>query len=771
MDFHKLETTHNFVFGPPEASQFKVRDWGDSVFQIQLTGGRWPRGSDSHAQLDPRMFSSRPSQAQLHLGSGGEVDFRWKDEGLLASKPGRGFGVCGSKWVLAFVYHETDRFYGLGQKHLGLELSHQRTKFWNTDEFGDFPFPVIEHGRPDPSYSSYPVLIVKHGGLWAAIVVDNPHGVFINTGANEEIFQPGAAAFLPELYLGSRDGAPDLWFLADENPAGLVRKIQTLQGRVPLPPLWALGHQQCRWGYGSPADLNRIADEYARHEIPNDGLWLDIDYMDGFRVFTLDKKHFQDPLKELAELRARGHRVVPILDPGLRQDPEYGVYAEAKQRALLCQTIEGQDYVGFVWPGYTVFPDFSLPETQEFWKEKVKELTDLGFGGYWIDMNDPSTGSVPHDDMRFGHGTLPHSAYHNQYALGMAAATRAGVLASRPHERPFIVSRSSTLSSSRHTAVWTGDNVSNEHHMKGAITMSLNLSVSGMPFNGPDVPGFALDASNELMRAWYKLGFLFPFLRNHKIKGGAEQEPWTRDEFTTQVVTSFIRARYTLLPYLYQCFVEQADHGDPLLRPLWYHDPAPEFESTDDVFFVGSDLLQAPFTELGAAERAVTLPRHKKGAKWYDVEHAVFTLAGQTTRHRAAEETTPLFFACPALLPLQHGTRVSSANELNRLDLLLLVEEGSDFETAYHYDDGLTVVEEALTTKISFRVRMHLKKLEITAAILKDEAGPIRWRLLVCSEQPPEETLFNGTPLSLMPETLIVAGVPIPVLASIEKRV
>jgi len=769
MDFHKVETTNNFVFGPEEARKFQLADLGSGVFRLTLAAPRWPRGTDSQAILTPEEFAGHPSEARLTVGQGGEITLTWAGKPLLTTSPGRGFGVCGPKWVMALKYDPEDRFYGMGQKHLGLELSRQRTKFWNTDEFGDFPFPVVEDGRPDPSYGSFPVLIVKHQGLWAAVIVDNPHCVFMNTGAEEAIFQPGAGPFVPELFFGARDGSPDVWFLADETPAALVRKIQTLQGRVAPPPVWALGHQQCRWGYRNYADLKRIADEYERHEIPNDGLWLDIDYMDGFRVFTIDPQHFTDAKSQIAELAARGHHVVPILDPGFRQDPVYRVYADAKKADLLCKTLEGNDYVGYVWPGYTVFPDFSLPEAREFWSQEVKTFTDLGFGGYWIDMNDPATGTVPHEDMRFGRGTRPHSSYHNQYALGMAQATRQGVQASRPGERTFLISRSAYLSSGRHSAVWTGDNISNEHHMKGAISMSLNLSVSGMPFNGPDVPGFAKDASNELMRAWYKLGFLFPFLRNHKVQGAADQEPWTRDALTTRVVTNFIRLRYKMLPYLYQTFLNQTALGDPILRPVWYHDPSPAFDKADDLFFVGPAVLQAPFTTVADKTRTVTLPRHQAGSGWFDVQNRQFISAGAVTKHKNTPDTTPLFLASPSVLPLQRGVRKTNQNELNKLDLVLVLESGTKTYLDYQLDDGISEGwKEGRVSRFRLEASLDGDRAVVTLTNPVRAFGGLNLRLLLLTPGRLASLTYNGKPFGLTPETLTMAGRTLKVSATVE---
>lgn len=750
MYFNKVETTSNFVYGKQD---LLVESPGSNVYRIRGRDARWPRGSDSIAALDPSSFAGKTAaeESSLVLGTRGEFSLTLGGRDLLVSKPGRGFGVCGKKWVMAFPWHQDWRFYGMGEKSLGFELSEKRTRFWNTDIFADFAFDHIEKASTDPMYANFPVLIVKTPAGWLGIIIDNPHGAFMNTGAKEGIFQPGAGPFVPELFFGAQDGEPDVWLVADSDPAVVVQKIQRLQGCTPLPPLWALGHQQCRWGYRSYADLDRLATEYENRGIPNDGLWLDIDYMDGFRVFTVDNKHFPAPSKEIASLKGRGFRVVPILDPGLRSDPAYRVYAEAKAQDILCTTPEGTEFIGFVWPGYTVFPDFSLPEARAFWAEEVSRFSELGFDGYWIDMNDPSTGSVPLEDMTFSRGSLPHSAWHNQYALGMAMATRAGLQKQKPGERAFVISRSAFLGQARHSAVWTGDNLSNVAHMKGTIPLSLNLSVSGMPFNGPDVPGFAMDASDELMVAWYKLGFLFPFLRNHKIQGARDQEPWTRGEAVEAVVGDYIRLRYKLLPYLYQCFVEQASSGAPMLRPVWYHDQAPAFERCDDTFFVGPAILQAPFTDLEARSRKVLLPRHQAGTAWYDVLGKVYRRAGDSHIQLWSEKTSPLYLASPSIIPLQEGIRTKAASNLARLEVLLVIRPGEKVEMLYQLDDGIsTDWEDGKVSRFVIRASAPSEKvLSVEVEQLSAGYGGIALSFLVVNAPKLGNFLVNGSNLEL----------------------
>jgi alpha-glucosidase len=302
--------------------------------------------------------------------------------------------------------------------------------------------------------------------------------------------------------------------------------------------------------------------------------------------------------------------------------------------------------------------------------------------------------------------------------------------------------------------------------MRGAITMVLGMSVSGMPFAGPDVPGFAKDASADLMRAWYKLGFLFPFLRNHKVAGAADQEPWTRDPKTTRIVGDYIRLRYKMLPYLYQVFHDLAETGEPVLRPVWYHDPSPAFERTDDVFFVGRSVLQAPFTSVSDRTRQVTLPRHAGGTGWYDVQNRRFTAAGSVSRHKNTPETTPIFFAVPSALPLQKGTRRTNQNDFAVLDVLLVLDEGQTSVLDYRLDDGLTTA--GPRSRFRVEARLDRGRVSVSGRALEKEFGGVRLRFLVLSPSPAGSLDFQGENLALVPETLDFAGSRLRVAASQE---
>ncbi len=717
MYFHKVDTPYNFTFtgsrehaGVPvskkevsqaqallpggETLEIMLEDRGSDVFLYRVASKlRWSEGNPSQAVLSTDEFARQPSTMEPRLGLDGSVSFSREGDTWLTTLDEQSFGVNGSKWMLCFPWEKDLRFYGMGEKK-GFERSGHRTQFWNTDVMADFRGNVIDTGDTDPMYIALPVLIVRfsdsQGGSrgYGALVVNNPDGVFMNTAAQEGIFAFQNIPPEPVWYLGSKNWEPEIFFLFGNDFASVVRKIQTLQGRTPLPPLWALGHQQSRWGYKSIEDLQKIHSKYQEHEIPNDGIWLDIQYMRGYRVFTLADEGFDNIQGELADLRNQGSRVVPILDPGIKVDPEWDVYVQGKQNAVFCNNTEGGDYVGFVWPGVTVYPDYSLPEVRDWWARKVRDFTEHGFGGYWIDMNDPSSGSSPLEDMRFKRGALDHGAYHNQYALGMAQATRKGLEMALGNERPFLLSRSAYLSSSRYTAVWTGDNLSNVHHMRNGIDLTLSLGISGIPFSGPDVPGFAGDASAELMRAWYKACFLFPFLRNHNVLDAREQEPWTRDAKTLEIVTEYIRLRYKLLPYLYNLFIDQEELGDPILRPMIYHVDQQEFTRVSDQFFVGPAIIHAPVLDDQSTTRTLLIPE----GRWFSSLTDTWVQGPKELTVDTKAEGTPLYFKQGAIVPMQRGVRKSNKNELAEIEFLIFWTADTTEPSTYRYrfDDGLT---------------------------------------------------------------------------------
>lgn len=701
----------------------------DDVYHLQVTGGPWS-ASDSEVKLSLPATSARLEgrKTRLTFTKDGALSLAGKNgETYLTSPQGRFFGQCGEASMFEFTREEGDQFYGLGEKWTGFEHSGKTTKFWNTDAAADFHRESFEKGRPpaDPVYVSIPYLILKRKNTYVGLLLDNPHATFISTGqrrtsiAGQMSLKLGKGA----IHLGAEQGQPNLYILVGPSLAELTRKLQKLVGVTPLPPVWALGYHQCRWGYQSEADLVSLDKSFRKHQIPADGLWLDIDYMDDYKVFTFNRHHFPRPKSALKKLNDAGRKVVPIIDPGVAREAGYGVYDRGRQEKAFCLNPQHHEYIGLVWPGITVFPDFSLPSARKWWAGEVAGFARLGLYGAWLDMNDPSTGPVENQDMLFQHARKDHSFYHNQYALGMAMASRKGFLEAHPHDRPFLLCRSGFTGSSRYTAIWTGDNSSNYYHLKNSIATTLNLALSGIPFNGADVGGFGLDTNPALMMDWIKAAFLFPFCRNHTCINSRRQEPWAFGPRVLSVVRQYIRLRYRLRPYLYQLFIEQERSGEAILRPLFY-----DFQDTarlplgliDDQFMVGPCLMQAPFVEEKQAARDVVLP----GGHWYSPLEGKWIEGGRKIRVKADASTTPFYVLDGSILPLARVAADENAFQGRRADFHIFLAKKSAVSTRYVFDDGASFAyQKGKRSEIEIRVRRTGKALDITITSINDGFG------------------------------------------------
>lgn len=646
-------------------------------------------------------------------------------QAILKSAEGQSFGVSGESWMMVFDVEPETEYYGMGEKTYGrLELSGVRTKFWNTDVWGDFHFGQWKEFATDPPYLSVPYLILrtKHG--FTGIFVNSSHPVFMETpGRDDQRVFVEWQRTNPRLVIGAESGQPEIWVIHGPDLKSLTRKFQKFVGTTPLPPLWALGYHQSRWGYAGEEDLRRLDAEFDEHEIPCSGLWLDIDYMDGYRVFSFDKSHFPNGTRTpLLGLQEKGRRIVAILDPGVKFERSFAVFESGIKEDVFCRGLEGKPFVGLVWPGETVFPDFTMESARTWWSKHVQCLCDEGFSAFWVDMNDPSTGPVDPTGMLFNRGTESHASQRNDYALGMQMATRDGLLAARPNERPFILSRSGSAGTSRFSAIWTGDNVSNDFYLRLTVPTTLNLSLSGIPFNGPDIGGFGDDTNEALMVAWMKACFLFPFTRNHTGFGTRNQEPWTFSENANVILAHYIRLRYRLLPYLYQLYIQQEESGDPILRPLFY-----EFESAteglDDQFLVGPAILHAPILSSKSRKRTVHLPGNEP---WFDARDG--TWVNRSAKIKQTVEETPLYIRNGALIPMAAQADLCKAIDLKNVAFHFFAAPESSGETDifYHADDGLTFdYQSGKRSAVKATAQWTRESVSFTAEVVDDGFGDI----------------------------------------------
>lgn len=681
--------------------------------------------------------------------------------GVLPMAEGAGFGMSGDSYLFQFELDPDVKFYGMGEKTFNrIELSGIRTKFYNTDVWSDFHFTQWMEHPSDPPYLSIPYLVVRTGDRYVGVLLNTHWPAFMETpGMDEERVFVEWQRTSPYLTIGAEGGEVDLWVIEGPTLPELTRKYQQLVGTTPLPPTWALGYHQCRWDYSGEADLTDLDAKFEDHRIPCDGLWLDIGYMDGFRVFTTDPAQFPSGLDKIAKKLKRNRRkIVPILDPGIKLEAGYDIYDEGLAEDVYCQNPEGKPFVGMVWPGETVFADFTLPKPRRWWSDRVKAFGLSGFDGAWIDMNDPSTGPVEPTDMLFNKGREPHNMHRNAYALGMQMASFDGFRRARPTKRPFLLSRSGSVGTSRFSAVWTGDNVANYFYLRSAIPTTLNLSLSGIPFNGPDIGGFGGEPTDQLMSDFFKAGFLFPFFRNHSIKDSRRREPWTFDGKTFGTLRRYIQLRYKFLPYLYNLFMDQEELGDPILRPMFYHYADPRFAKIDDQFLVGDAVMHAP---LVAEERTrdVLFPK----GSWYDANRGewIRTSSARVTPDHAE---TPLYFRNGAIVPMLTGLPTDNQKNLRSLEIHIFIDPEHPGEASYTYraDDGESFgYRKGKRSAVDIHVAWTADSATITCKQTADGYGRITPEFMIHGGI--EEVALNGASRTSDPVRVTLTGRPLTV--------
>lgn len=474
--------------------------------------------------------------------------------------------------------------YGTGEVTGDLVRNGETITLWNKDNYA--------YGKDNGKklYQSHPwVMGVRADGTAFGVLADNTYRQQIDLTSSIKFISDGPAF---RVIVIERD-----------SPKEVLKALGELTGTIEMPPLWALGYQQSRYSYFPDTRVQEIADTFRTKQIPIDVIWMDIDYMDGFRVFTFDKEGFKDPKALNQYLKSKDIKSVYMIDPGVKKDPGYAVYDSGTAGNHWVQTAQGAPFVGEVWPGDCVFPDFTRPETQRWWAGLYDDFLATGIDGVWNDMNEPAVFdgpdmSMPIDNIHRGGGVLPqdiHLRYHNVYGLLMVRSSREGILKNRPNTRPFILSRANFIGGHRYAATWTGDNASTWDHLKMSIPMSITLGLSGQPFNGPDIGGFSGEATEELLGHWMTVGAFYPFSRNHSAIDAPFQEPWVFGKEVEDASRKAINKRYQLMPFLYTLFQEAATTGLPVMRPVFLADPKDlKLRAEQEAFLWGDDLAIIP---------------------------------------------------------------------------------------------------------------------------------------------------------------------------------
>ncbi|PSR57301.1 glycosyl hydrolase [Adhaeribacter arboris] len=628
-----------------------------------------------------------------------------------------------------------EHYYGLGDKSSNMNLRGRRVQNWGSDTYG--------YGKnTDPLYKNIPFYIGLHQKIAYGMFFDNSFRSFFDFAA-ERSNVTSYWAYGGEL---------NYYFIYGPKLVEVTEQYTCLTGKPELPPLWTLGYHQCKWSYYPEEKVKEIAAGFRDRQIPCDALYLDIDYMEGFRCFTWSKEYFPNPKRMLQELAQDGFKIVVIIDPGIKIDKDYWVYQEGMANDYFCRRADGPLMKGSVWPGLCNFPDYTRPDVREWWAGLFKSLMEVGVRGVWNDMNEPAVfeqGTFP-DDVRFDYDGHPcsHKKAHNIYGMQMARATYMGVKKYSYPNRPFTITRSGYSGVQRFASTWTGDNIASWEHMWLANIQCQRLSISGYSFAGSDIGGFIETPSGELYIRWLALGIFHPFCRTHSSGDHGDQEPWSFGEENTALAKKFIQLRYQFMPYMYTTFWQYVSKGTPMLKPLVYLD---QYDSETYLrmaeFGLGDNLLVCPITQPEADGRWLYLPR----GNWYYYWTDELVTGGKEIWAHAGLDRIPLYVQAGAVVPMAPVQQYVGEKEIEELTLHVYHKNGAHestlFEDAgegYGYETGDCMVKKFTTVGTTaslslqqtatgafiasyhtYKVVLHGLPFEITSSEMDDYSLPI----------------------------------------------
>ncbi len=493
-------------------------------------------------------------------------------------------------------------YYGLGERTGFLNKKGRIWENWTTDDYTHRP-------DTDPLYQAHPFLMIADSGKFMGLYLDESWRTVFDLAATD-----------PERSFIHTDGPTfDLYLISGPNPQEVIKRYLELVGKPPLPPLWSLGYHQCRWSYPDANTIRAIASEYKERKIPLEAIWMDIDYMEGYKVFTFSPSRFPEPEKLTQELQNQGIKSVLIVDPAVKKEVGYCVYESGLKEDVFIKNRKDENLVGEVWPNPALWPDFSQEKVRQWWGEWHQVYLKKGVSGIWNDMNEPAAFHTKTKTLPLGakHGSLWHAQVHNVYGYLMCQATYEALKKQMPQKRPFVLTRSGFSGIQKYSWVWTGDNSSYWEHLEMSIPMLLNLGISGVAFTGADIGGFSGDCNGELLTRWTWLGALYPFMRNHSGKGSKRQEPWAFGEPYTSHIKKAIEFRYQIIPYIYTLAYESSQTGLPLLRPLFLEYPTDSNTyNLSYQFLLGKNLLAAPATKPHQEKQMLYLPTGKWQNFW-----------------------------------------------------------------------------------------------------------------------------------------------------------
>ncbi|HAT4256783.1 TPA: DUF4968 domain-containing protein [Clostridium perfringens] len=509
-------------------------------------------------------------------------------------------------------------YYGLGEKGGDLNKKGCYTENFNTD---------------DPETDDDSITYYKTIPFYVALKEEATYGIFFDNSFRS-YFDMGKEMG-DRIFFGAIGGQIQYYFIPGENIKEVVKNYTALTGRMEMPPLWSLGYQQCRFSYFSQEEVRELVKTFEEKDIPLDVVYLDIDYMDGFRVMTFKTPNFDDAAGLIGDLKEKGIRTITIIDPGVKVDEEYDVFKRGKEGNHFTKKLDGEMFIGAVWPGDSAFPDFSNKYCREWWKSELKKfISEHGMDGIWNDMNEPCVFNNDHKTMletclhNSDNGVIEHKEFHNRYGFEMSRCSKEAQEELHPNERGFSMTRATYAGGQRYSSVWTGDNMSLWSQMRMSISMNANLGISGFSFVGNDVSGFGLDSSEELFIRWMEMGPFIPIFRNHSNMYTRRQEPWAFGPRAEKIAKKSIELRYELLPYIYDLYYISHKEGLPIFRPMiMEYEKDMNLLNMREQFMLGENMIVAPVLYEGERSKTVYLPKGSwfnyftmeklQGGKWY----------------------------------------------------------------------------------------------------------------------------------------------------------
>lgn len=668
--------------GETATGNFRVLCYSDSIVRLTATQQTavedfsyavvaTPSSMAPQITEDSERILLQTAKVKLSIGKNPvRFSFQTLDGHILNEDDTFGISWNGEQVTSYKKLQEGERFIGLGEKTGPLDRRGQGYQNWNTDNFA-------YHSGADPLYCSTPFYIGIHHGLVYGIFLDNTFKSFINFGASNNRFSS----------ISVDRGEMNYYFIQGDSIADILQHYTHLTGRMPLPPQWSIGYQQCRYSYFPDTEVRSIADTFREKDIPADVIVFDIHYMEAYKIFTWHKEHFNNPKKLLDDLKAKGFEVVVMCDPGIKVEQGYDAYEDGIKQDVFIKYPDGSNFTAQVWPGWCHFPDFTKATTRTWWREKFNNYVSLGIQGFWNDMNEIATwgNQLPENiELDFeGHQDTMRRG-RNIYGMQMARATYEGTKELLKGKRPFNLTRAGFSGIQRYAAVWTGDNVANDEHMMLGVRMLNSMGLAGIAFCGYDVGGFVGDANPKLFARWISLGAFSPFFRGHSMVNSRDSEPWSFGEEVEEISRNYIKLRYRLMPYLYSAFYEATQTGMPVNRTLaitYPHDSKVYQGQYQHQYFFGPGLLVAPIESYKDLVK-VYLPE----SNWYQLVDDTQYEAGETIVECPVDKL-PVFVKGSSILVMNEKSANHTKEKQEHLEIHLY-QGAADNQYLRYEDDG-----------------------------------------------------------------------------------